>query len=55
MFQVVAMSFLVYLSSSGTITSKKKKKKLEPYNNICMVFSFLVTVLNIFITVFDTN
>ena len=47
------MSCHVYLGASGSITKHVRKKKMCRINNFCMVMSFLITVLNIFITVFN--
>merc|ERR1712198_230365 len=50
--QIVTMSLMFYLGSNGRVKNLKRKKKQDPINNICMVLSFLITVISIFITVF---
>ena len=47
------MSMMIYMGSNGKVNSKKKKKRHDPLNNVSMVLSFLVTLVNIFITVFQ--
>ena len=49
------MSMMIYLGSNGKVNSKKKKQRQDPFNNVSMVLCFLVTVVNIFITVFQGN
>ena len=48
------MSLMMYLGSNGRVTTKKRKKKMDKPNNIVTVLSFFITVVNIFITVFDS-
>ena len=55
MAQIVVMSMMIYMGSNGKVNSKKKKKRQDPFNNVSMVLCFLVTVVNIFITVFQGN
>jgi hypothetical protein len=52
--QIINVSCYIYLGASGNIT-KNKKKRMSRINNICMVMSFLITVLNIFIPVFNDD
>ena len=49
------MSMMIYMGSNGKVNSKKKKQRQDPFNNVSMVLCFLVTVVNIFITVFQGN
>ena len=48
------MSLMLYLESSGRVTNRKRKKKMDRPNNIVTVLSLFITVVNIFITVFDS-
>jgi len=45
---------MIYLGTQK-VKTKKHKKKYEPFNNLCMIVSFFITVLNIFITVFNSD
>ena len=48
------MSLMMYLESNGRVTNRKRKKKMDKPNNIVTILSLLITVVNIFITVFDS-